>query len=183
MMEETDWVRGGFCPADFYFSKQDIRDPDLQSLIKSYNKMVENGEVESDNKPFDGKLIRESTRNMLAVALMWRLYDKKNTWDICHIENIEYFGDLIRKHYMQDKAAPVKYMQLGENLYLLDPSDNPLAIACEKFPETVIGKFDLKFTPRHGTGSMYMTPRSKVTSELPSSCSFTDKANWPSLLP
>lgn len=183
MQEETDWVRGGLCPADFYFNKQEINDKDLHSMIKSYNKMVKNGEVEADNKPFDGKLIRESTRNMLAVALMWRLYDKNNTWDICHIEEIPYFGDLIRKHYSEDKAAPAKYLQLGNfGVYSLDQADNPLNIDCQVFPQEVYGRYDMKFTPRFGTGSMYITPRSKMTSELPDSCSFDDEDRFPTVI-
>lgn len=182
LLEETEWTRGGFCPADYYFSKKDINDDDLHQLMRSYNEEVKNGNVESDNKEFDGKLVRESTRNMLAVALMWRLHDPKNTWDICHLDDIPYFGDLIRKHYIKDKAEQVAYMQLADDLYLLDATKNPLNIKCEVFPVEVHGNFDLKFTPRFGTGSMYMTPRSKMTSELPTSCSFASKKKWPVLI-
>lgn len=181
LVEETSWVKGGFSPADFYFNRQDINERDLQSLIKSYNKMVKSGEVEADNKKFDGKLIRESTRNMLAVGLMWRLYDKRNTWDICCAEDIGFFGQLVRKHYLEDKEVPAKYLQLGDDLFIADPNDNPLGINCDPLPENITGKFYLKFTPRFGTGSMYITPRSSMTDEFQSNASFLSKDRWPTV--
>ena len=181
LKEETENVKGGFSPADFYFNKQEISEPELTSLIKKYNKMVKSGKVEADNKPFDDKLIRESTRNLLAVGLMWRLYDPGNTWDICHLEDIPYFGELIKKHYLEQKEIPAKYLQTGDcGLFLLGV-ENPLGINCPTLPEDIQGKFDLKFTPRFGSGAMYITPRSKVTSKIYSETSFASEKLFPEI--
>ena len=98
--------------------------------MKAYNKLVDDGKTEADCKKFDGKLIRESTRNMLAVALAWRLADLSHTWDICKMEDFD-IGNLIRSHYMEQKAIPAKYIQLGRAAtYVLDANDNPLGVDC-----------------------------------------------------
>ena len=100
------------------------------SLMKAYNKLVDDGKTEADCKKFDGKLIRESTRNMLAVALAWRLADLSHTWDICKMEDFD-IGDLIRSHYTQQKAIPAKYIQLGRDAtYVIDANDNPFGVDC-----------------------------------------------------
>lgn len=180
---ENDRIHTKASPADFYFDRQDINDQDLGILIHEYNKIVKDGEVEADNKPFDDKLIRESTRNTLAIALMWRLYDINNTWDICHLKDISYFNELVRKHYLEDKAMPAKYLQTGDRgLFILDENDNPLNIECDALPQTLNGRYDLKFTPRVGTGSCYITPRSKITDDLQSACSFANEDQFPQLL-
>lgn len=172
---------GDACPADFLLGEAEVPDPMLSKLLNAYNKLVDDGKTESDCKKFDGKLIRESTRGTLAVALAWRLVDQTHTWDICKMEDFN-IGDLIRNHYAEEKAIPAKYMQLGENgTYLLQDGDNPLGITCAALPDEVIGSFWLKFTPRFGTGSMYITPRSKTTGELPSTTSFLDEDNLPQL--
>jgi len=179
--QEPNDLVGGKAPADFYFNRTDATDKDINSLIDDYNAMVNGGETESDNKKFDKRLIRESTRNMLVVGLLWRLYDKRNTWDICCAEGLDFFGELIRKHYLEDKEIPAKYLQFGDDLFISDPNDNPLSINCDSLPEQINGKFYLKFTPRFGTGSMYITPRSSITDQLVSQTSFTDEDRWPSV--
>lgn len=169
-------------PMDFYFGQADATDPQLTKLIHAYNSLVKSGEVESDNKPFKTSLIRESTRNMLACALLWRLYDESNTWDICHVKDIPNFKQLVVDHYLESKEIPAMYMQLGkENLFLLGPN-NPLNIKCSEIPDDISGQYDLKFTPRFGTGSVYVTPRSKITTEMTSDCSFMDKKRLPTLI-
>ena len=65
---------------------------------------------------------------------------------------------------------------------MLDEDDNPLGVSCSALPQDLVGKFDLKFTPRFGTGSMYLTPRSKMLSKLESNASFKTKERWPSLI-
>lgn len=142
--------------------------------------MVDDGLTEADCKKFDMHMIRESTRNMLAIALLWRTSDAARTWDICTLDRISYFGDLIKKHYAEGKAVPAKYLQSGDaGLFLMSRNDNPLSINCDVFPADVTGKLTLKFTPRFGTGSCYMTPRSTVISEMMSNCSFADKELFP----
>lgn len=174
---------GNVMPADLYFGKVDVNDRDLQKLIAEYNKMVDDGLTEADCKKFDMHMIRESTRNMLAIALLWRTTDQTRTWDICTLDSILYFGDLIKKHYAEDKAVPAKYLQSGDaGLFLMSNEDNPLNINCDTFPDGVTGKLTLKFTPRFGTGSCYMTPRSTVTSEMMSNCSFADKKLFPEVI-
>ena len=172
----------GKAPIEFWFNRDNVNDKELSLLMTSYIKMVASGQTEADNKKFDKKLVRESTRNVLAVALMWRLWSSRNTWDICHLEDIQYFGDLMRKHYLEQKASKVVYMQLGDNLYSFSSALNPLQIDCQVLPDNLEGKFDLKFTPRFGTGSMYLTSRSKLTSTLSPSCSFTCKERLPKQL-
>jgi len=70
---------------------------------------LKTGEAEADCKPFDSKLVREKTRNMLACGLCWRLSDAKRTWDICSIKDIPFFADLILSHYAS-KKIPAKYI-------------------------------------------------------------------------
>ena len=65
--------------------------------------------AEADCKPFDPDLVREKTRNILACGLCWRLGDPRRTWDICSIEDIDFFGDLVRQHYAS-KKIPAKYI-------------------------------------------------------------------------
>ena len=170
------------CPADFLLDKEDVTDQMLNKLMKAYNKLVDDGKTEADCKKFDGKLIRESTRNTLAVALARRLVDPRHTWDICKMEDFN-IGNLIRNHYAKEKAIPAKYMQLGKDgTYILQAGDNPLNLDCQVLPKEVIGSFWLKFTPRFGTGSMYITPRSKTTGELPETTSFMDEEKLPKTL-
>lgn len=180
LQQPSKKLSGNITPADLYFSKADVNDRDLMKLISEYNKMVNDGLTEADCKKFDAHMIRESTRNMLAIALLWRTVDQMHTWDICTLDGISYFGDLIKKHYAKGKAVPAKYLQSGDaGLFLMSGRDNPLSIDCNVFPDGVTGKLTLKFTPRFGTGSCYMTPRSTVTSEMMSNCSFVDKELFP----
>lgn len=172
---------GGRSPSDFYFGDMDVEDPVLSKLVDKYNKMIENGECEADNKPFTMKMIRDSTRNVLACGLMWRIYDKDNTWDICHVDGLPFFGDLVRGHYSDEKEIPAKYMQFSDSLFVFDKDDNPLGADIDEFPAEINGRFDLKFTPRFGTGSMYLTPRSKISDKIRSNCSFLDRKRWPKL--
>lgn len=179
-LQQPSDLDGSITPADLYFGKVEVNDRDLQKLIYAYNKMVDDGLTEADCKKFDMHMIRESTRNMLAIALLWRTSDAARTWDICTLDSISYFGDLIKKHYAEGKAVPAKYLQSGDaGLFLMSRNDNPLSIDCDVFPADVTGKLTLKFTPRFGTGSCYMTPRSTVTSEMMSNCSFADKELFP----
>lgn len=169
----------GKCPADFYFNNELATDSQLNKAISKYNSMVDHGEVEADCKKFDGDVIREATRNMLLCGLCWRLYDKSNTWDICHLNDIPYFSQLVRQHYLIGKSIPAKYMQMSNELFVMSSTDNPFNIECSEFPSDVLGKFDLKFTPRFGSGSMYVTPRSKIISDIESNSSFIDESRWP----
>ena len=180
MESTTDVLKWPERPADYYFNRVQASDKTINSLIKLYNEMVDEGKTEADCKKFDGSLIRESTRNMLVVALLWKL-DTANTWDICCAEGLDYFGDLVRKHYLDDKEIPAKYLQLGDDLFISNSEDNPFDIECQSFPSMLSGKFYLKFTPRFGTGSMYITPRSSITDDLESNCSFDTKDRWPLL--
>lgn len=171
---------GGLKPSELYFGKQDVSDKTLSSLMARYNKFLKTGEAEADCKPFDSKLVREKTRNLLACGLCWRLEDPKRTWDICSIKNIPFFSDLILAHYAS-KKIPAKYIQIDDDLFVLDKNDNPLCINCPELPRDLVGRFDLKFTPRFGTGSMYVTPRSKLLSSLESDVSFKTPEKWPTL--
>lgn len=168
--------------SDLYFKKQDVDDKFLASLIKQYNKIVKNGNVESDCKEFKADNIRNSTKNTLACALCWRLIDPNHTWDICHIKDIDFFGDLIRHHYQSEKKIPAKYIQMNDSLFVFSKSDNPLCLACSEFPEKLSGRFDLKFTPRFGTGACYVTPRSEINGKLESDSSFLNKDRFPKLI-
>lgn len=177
LQQESDLL-DGVKPADLYFGKTDVTDGTLKSLMTRYNKFLKSGKAEADCKPFDQKLVREKTRNMLACGLCWRLEDPSRTWDICTIEKIDFFGDLIKAHYA-GKRIPAKYIQIDDDLFILNCSDNPLGIDCTVLPSSLIGRFDLKFTPRFGTGSMYVTPRSKLLSSLESNSSFKSRERWP----
>ena len=178
-LAEPNELLDGICPADFLLDKDDVTDQLLTRLMKAYNKLVDEGKTEADCKKFDGKLIRESTRNMLAVALAWRLADPSHTWDICKQEDFD-IGNLIRSHYTEQKAIPAKYIQLGKDAtYVLNANDNPLGVDCQELPKEILGSFWLKFTPRFGTGSMYITPRSTVSGELPATTSFMNKKKLP----
>lgn len=153
-----------YCPGDFFFDKIDCDDATLRTLIDHYNKMIDDGLIGQRNKKFDINLIRETTINLLACGLLWRISDVNHTWDICHINlNGTGFSKMICTHYLEEKAIPVNYIQIGENLlFRFNEAENPLNIECSVFPKNVIGKFDLKFTPRFGTGAMYITSRSKI---------------------
>lgn len=178
LQERPDVLEWRTAPADFFFNRVDVDDKTLHMLMKMYNKIVKSGNTEADCKTFDMSLVREATRNMLAVALLWRL-DTSNTWDICCADDLAYFGDLVRKHYLEDKEVPAKYLQLGDELFMSREGDNPLELGCPVLPSQITGKFYLKFTPRFGTGSMYITPRSSITDTLESSCSFKTRSKWP----
>ena len=169
---------GGVKPSELYFGKRDVSDKTISQLMARYNKFLKTGEAEADCKPFDSKLVREKTRNMLACGLCWRLGDPKRTWDICSIKSIPFFSDLILAHYA-GKKIPAKYIQVDDDLFVLDKNDNPLCINCPELPRDLIGRFDLKFTPRFGTGSMYIAPRSKLLSQLESDVSFKTPEKWP----
>lgn len=171
---------GGMKPVELYFGKQDVSDKTLSGLMARYNKFLKSGQAEADCKPFDSKLVREKTRNILACGLCWRLGDPKRTWDICSVKSIPFFSDLILAHYA-GKKIPAKYIQVDDDLFVLDKNDNPLCINCPELPRDLIGRFDLKFTPRFGTGSMYVAPRSKLLSQLESDVSFKTPEKWPTL--
>lgn len=100
---------GGVKPSELYFGKQEVTDKVLKSLMAKYNKFLKSGKAEADCKPFDPDLVREKTRNILACGLCWRLGDPRRTWDICSIEDIDFFGDLVRQHYAS-KKIPAKYI-------------------------------------------------------------------------
>lgn len=173
----------GLKPAQLYYNDQDVSDKVLNQLMNKYNKFLKTStEVEADCKPFDSKLVREKTRNMLACGLCWRLGDPHRTWDICTIKDIQFFSELVKAHYA-NKKIPAKYIQIDDDLFILDSKDNPLGIKCTELPNDLVGRFDLKFTPRFGTGSMYVTPRSKLLSQLKSSnSSFKSQEKWPFLV-
>lgn len=172
-----------FYPKNLYFNKYEIEDAKLNILIDKYNQLIDKNLLNSKNKKFNKELIRSTTRNMLACGLLWRLVDIKHTWDICHLNlNGSGFSKMICMHYLKEKAIPVNYIQFGEDLLFRFSEENPLNIECSIFPENVIGKFDLKFTPRFGTGSMYITSRSKIVEKLESNTSFgSDKNKWPKI--
>lgn len=165
-------------PSKFYFGHEDVSDAILSKLMEKYNKFLKSGKAEADCKPFDKKLVREKTRNMLACGLCWRLSDPSRTWDICTIKDIPFFSELVKSHYAS-KKIPAKYIQIDDDLFVLDASDNPLSLSCTELPKDLSGRFDLKFTPRFGTGSMYVTPRSKMLSKLESNASFKTRERWP----
>lgn len=167
--------------SDYWFKRKDADDRTIQSLIAKYNKFLKSGKAESDCKPFDGKLIRESTRNTLVCGLCWRLSDQSRTWDVCSIDGIDFFGELIQAHYAS-KKIPAKYIQVDDSLFILDKDDNPLRISAPALSKDLCGRFDLKFTPRFRSGSMYLTPRSKLTSKLESDASFKTKSKWPKVV-
>jgi hypothetical protein len=135
------------------------------------------------NKKFNINIIRKSTANMLACGLLWRLGDVTRTWDICHITlRGKGFSEMIKYHYLNDKAVPTDYIQIGNDTLFRFTENNPLNIECDILPEKIIGQFDLKFTPRFGTGSMYITSRSKIGQTLTSSTSFGNEEKWPKYL-
>ena len=47
--------------------------------------MIDSLDLTAQNQHFDPDVIRSTTINMLACALLWRLSDKTRTWDICHV--------------------------------------------------------------------------------------------------
>ena len=180
-LQQKQAILNGKCPADFYFNFEQATDSQLNKAIAKYNSMVDHGMVEADCKKFDVDTVRESTRNMLLCGICWRLHDDKNTWDICHLDDIPYFTELIKNHYLVGKSIPANYIQMSNELFVVSSTDNPFNIACSKLPSGILGKFDLKFTPRFGSGSMYMTPRSKITTDIESNASFIDKSRWPQI--
>jgi hypothetical protein len=173
-----------FKPIDFYFNKKICDDLSLNLLIDEYNKMVDEGIFYSQNKKFDKNIIRRKTINMLACGLLWRISDPTHTWDICHTRfSGPGFSKMIKEHYLNEKAVKVNYIQFGENAFYRFNEENPLNIDCEIFPKELSGKFDLKFTPRFGTGAMYITSRSSITQKLSTKSSFgNDENNWPKYL-
>lgn len=164
---------GGARPIDVYLGEKRF---DPKRLIPKYNKMVRNGLTEADCKEFDLDVIRESTAGALACALAWRLANRR-TWDICRIKTD--FGPYLLGKY--GDGANVKYLQLGENLFVVDENDNPLNIDAPAFPAKVAGLFSLRFTPRFGVGGMYITPRSELIGKLESGLDFNNKDRWPSV--
>jgi hypothetical protein len=170
---------GGAAPREFYFGKRDDADDYLGRLITDYNRLVKSGKTEADCKPFDKANVRPSTKNMLACALAWRLSDPETTtWDIFHQNDVPGLGDMIRRHYSAGKKVPARYIQLSDKLFKTGEED-PLGLDdVPRFPD-VKGKFALKFTPRFGTGAVYVTPRSEVTTKLSSDYSFNDRGKWP----
>ena len=170
-------------PAMFWFDNEtEDAERVLPGLIKAYNKLVKGGKVEADCKEFDAKKIRPSTANQLACALAWRLSDPDRTWDICKVDGIPNLGKMVRRHYAEGKACPAAYIQFGDDKLFRTSDENPLGLKdVPAFPEELDGEFTLKFTPRFGTGSVYVTPRSEITSELESPCSFVDSSKWPEI--
>ena len=163
----------GTKPIDVYSDKKEF---DPRKLIPKYNKLVRNGITEADCKEFDLDIIRSSTAGTLACALAWRLVNKC-TWDICRIKTD--FGPYLAGKY--GGGANVKYLQLGENLFVIDPEDNPLRVDAPAFPVKVMGLFSLRFTPRFGVGGMYITPRSELVGKLESECDFNCRNKWPAV--
>lgn len=165
---------GGAKPIDVYAGKAKF---DPKKLVPRYNRMVRGGLVEADCKEFDTDVIRKSTAGAMSCALAWRLASRDATWDICRVEAD--FGPYLLGKYGGD--ANVKYIQLGPNLFTIDPDDNPLGIDAPAFPEKIEGVFSLRFTPRFGVGGMYITPRSELTGELRSERDFNCRDRWPEL--
>lgn len=173
----------GLKPADFWDDPEtDDAKRFLPSLISKYNGMVKDGKVEADCKEFDGKNLRGSTLNQLVCALCWRLSDPDRTWDICKVE-VPDIGRLVRRHYAEGKSEPAKYVQFGDDCLFRTSDENPLNLRdVPGFPTAAAGEFSLKFTPRFGTGSVYVTPRSEITSDFSSPCSFVNREKWPEVL-
>lgn len=87
---------------------------------------------------------------------------------------------MIRSHYASEKEIPVAYIQFNDKLFTVNDGFNPLSLVdVPEFPSDVVGKFTIKFTPRFGTGSVYVTSRSEITSDFDSKFSFNDKNRWP----
>lgn len=172
-----------YLPRDFYFDNIECDNNTLVKLIHQYNNMIDSLDLTAQNQHFDPDVIRSTTINMLACALLWRLSDKTRTWDICHVplHGIG-FSKMIVTHYQTSKAEPVDYIQIGTNTLFRFTENNPLNIECDIFPEKLQGQFDLKFTPRLGTGSVYITSRSKIAETLSSSTSFGNEKKWPKYL-
>jgi len=162
---------GGARPLDIYDGKTKF---DPKKLIPKYNRLVRNGLTEADCKEFDLDNVRKSTAGAMSCALAWRLANK-GTWDICRIKT-DFRPYLVGKY---GGTANVKYVQLGPNLFIVDPDDNPLDIDVPSFPDKVLGLFSLRFTPRFGVGGMYVTPRSEIVDRLESPCDFNDTDRWP----
>lgn len=158
-------------PIDIYNKKIEFNP---QKLIPKYNKLVRNGLVESDCKEFDSDVIRKSTSGAMACALAWRLINK-GTWDICRIKLN--FGPYLIGKYCDD--ANVKYIQIGENLFVMNENDNPLSLDIPVFPNKINGIFSLRFTPRFDVGGMYITPRSEITDKISSNADFNEHNRWP----
>lgn len=163
----------GIRPIDVYSGKSAF---DPRKLVPKYNRLVRNGLTEADCKEFDLDVIRDSTAGALACALAWRLANKC-TWDICRIKTD--FGPYLAGKY--GEGSNVKYLQLGENLFVLNPEDNPLRVDAPAFPAKVMGLFSLRFTPRFGVGGMYITPRSELVDKLESECDFNRRDKWPAV--
>lgn len=160
-------------PIDIYCGKQEF---DVKKLIPKYNKLVRNGFTESDCKEFDLDNIRKSTIGVMSCALAWRLINKC-TWDICQIKTN--FQPYLLGKYGDD--TNVKYLQLGENLFVIDQNDNPLQIDVPALPNKIMGLFTLRFTPRFGVGGMYITPRSEIKDKLLSEIDFNKQSKWPAI--
>lgn len=166
-------------PADFWDDPEtDDAKRFVGPLVSKYNKVVRSGGAQADCKEFDAGSLRESTLNQLVVALCWRLSDPSRTWDICRA-HVPGAGRMLRKHYSDEMAEPARYVQFGEDSLFATSSEDPLGISAPQFPEDAECDFWLKFTPRFGVGGMYVTPRSEMTTELSSPCTFLDEERWP----
>lgn len=172
-MTSKQGLLGGARPIDVYGGRAEF---DPKKIVPKYNKMVKSGLTEADCKEFDPDNLRKSTSGAMSCALAWRLANK-GTWDICRVETD--FGPYLVGKY--GGGAKVKYLQLGRNLFVIDPDDNPLGLEAPAFPRKVAGLFSLKFTPRFGVGGMYITPRSEITDKLESDVDFNDKSRWPAI--
>lgn len=173
-----------FVPKDLYFEQKLCTDDELVLLINAYNSLVDAGNFYANNKKFNLDVVRDSTRNMLACGLLWRISDESHTWDICHTKfSGPGFSEMVKQHYLNEKAVKVNYIQFGENALYRFNEENPLNIECELFPNELSAKFDLKFTPRFGTGAMYITSRSTIAQKLTTKSAFgNDSSNWPRYL-
>lgn len=179
-LNERNRLLKGLKPADFWADPEhDDARRFLPSLISKYNGLVKAGKVEADCKEFDADNLRDSTLNQLVCALCWRLSDQDRTWDICKVR-VRDMGKLVRRHYSGGKAEPAKYVQFGNDCLFATSDANPLRLkGVPAFPSSLEGEFSLKFTPRFGTGSVYVTPRSELTSEFSSPYSFVNRKKWP----
>lgn len=173
-------------PFDYYIGKQVADDDLLVYLKKLTNKALQNSSTSAHQIPLD--ISRETCRNVWPIACAWRLSDMNDikSYDICRIE-IDYMDKLIAHHYTDQKSGRAYYIQIGDELYQISDA-NPLALVSiddepiAKFPENVRGAFDLKFTPRMQTGSVYFDSRSCVLDDVePSNASLLTKNRFPKI--
>ena len=169
----------GAVPADVWFASARPRSALVRRLVSRYNRLVRSGATESDCKEFDPSRLRESTLQQLAVALAWRLSGAGRTWDVCRLDGAD-LGPAVRSHYADGMSEPARYLQVGDRLFVLDARENPLGLkGVPEFPRSLRGTLSLKFTPRFGTGAMYLAPRSEAKEWPESPFSFVDRERWP----